>query len=139
LSWVKLLIAPKAHYLYTNRDTSCHIKRGFMSDAFQEREKGFERKFQLDQDQMFKVASRRDKLFGQWLAGKLGLSGPAAEQYAKDVVGSNFEKPGDDDMLDKVRKDLADKKVIISDTDLLSKLNDMRDEAARQILGEGKK
>ena len=110
-----------------------------MSDAFQEREKGFERKFQLDQDQLFKLGSRRDKLFGLWLAGKLGLSGAAAEEYAKDVVGSNFEKPGDDDMLAKVRKDLDAKKVIISDTELLSKLNDMRDEAARQIIGEGKK
>jgi hypothetical protein len=139
LSWVKLLIAPKAHYLYTNRGQSRHIKRGFMSDAFQEREKGFERKFQLDQDQLFKLGSRRDKLFGLWLAGKLGLSGAAAEEYAKDVVGSNFEKPGDDDMLAKVRKDLDAKKVIISDTELLSKLNDMRDEAARQIIGEGKK
>ncbi|MSQ87446.1 MAG: DUF1476 domain-containing protein [Alphaproteobacteria bacterium] len=110
-----------------------------MSDAFQEREKGFERKFQLDQDQMFKVASRRDKLFGMWLAGKLGLSGPAAEQYAKDVLSSNFDAPGDDDMLAKVRIDLDAKKVVIADADLLSKLHDMRDEAARQIIGESKK
>ncbi len=110
-----------------------------MSDAFQEREKGFERKFQLDQDQLFKVGSRRDKLFGQWLAGKLGLSGAAADQYAKDVVGSNMDAPGDEDMLAKVRKDLADKKVVIADADLLGKLIEMRDEAARQIIGETKK
>ena len=110
-----------------------------MSDAFQEREKGFERKFQLDQEQQFKVAARRDHLFGLWLASKSGLSGASAEQYAKDVVDSNFDKPGDEDMLGKVRKDLATKKVVISDHDLMTKLHDCRDEAARQIVGETKK
>ncbi len=110
-----------------------------MSDAFQEREKGFERKFQLDQDQLFKVASRRDKLFGQWLAGKLGLSGAAADQYAKDVVAANMDKPGDDDMLAKVRTDLAHEQVVISEHDMMSKLHDCRDEAARQILSDAKK
>ena len=110
-----------------------------MSDAFQEREKGFERKFQLDQDQQFRVASRRDKLFGQWLAGKLGLNGAAAEQYAKDVVGSNFDKPGDDDMIDKVKKDLAVKNVVIADKELMAKLHECNDEAVRQILAEAKK
>ena len=110
-----------------------------MSDAFQEREKGFERKFQLDQDQLFKASSRRDKLFGQWLAGLLGLSGAAADQYAKEVLASNMDKPGDEDMMDKVRKDLAAKQVSISDHDLMAKLHDCRDEAARQIVGETKK
>lgn len=110
-----------------------------MSDAFQQREKGFERKFEMDQDQQFRVGARRDKLFGEWLAGKLGLSGASAEQYAKDVVAANFEKPGDDDLMAKVKKDLADNKVTISDKDLLTKLNELHDVAAKQILGEGKK
>jgi hypothetical protein len=110
-----------------------------MSDAFQEREKAFERKFQLDQDQEFKVHSRRDKLFGQWLAGKLGMSGASAEAYAKDVVISNFDKPGDDDMLDKVRKDLTARKVVVSDKELMHKLHDCRDEAVRQISSEARK
>ena len=45
------------------------------------------------------ATARRDKLFGQWAAGKLGYSGDAATKYASEVVDSNFEKPGDDDML----------------------------------------
>lgn len=110
-----------------------------MSDAFQNREKGFERKFQLDQDQQFKVGSRRDKLFGLWLANKLGKSGDAADAYAKEVVGSNFDKPGDDDMLAKVRHDLAAAKVSVPDQELLSRLSALADEAARQIMSEPKK
>jgi hypothetical protein len=108
-----------------------------MSDALRDREKGFEAKYKLDQDKAFKVGTRRDKLFGQWLAGKLGITGPAADQYAKDVVASNFEKPGDDDMIAKVKKDIAAKGISIDDKELLSKLNDLTDEAARQIIAEG--
>src|SRR5215471_488448 len=77
-----------------------------MSDQFSDREKGFERKYQLDQEQVFKVQVRRDKLFGLWVAAQLGKSGADAESYAKDVIASNFEKPGDEDMLGKVRGDL---------------------------------
>lgn len=110
-----------------------------MSDAFQDREKGFERKFQLDQDQAFRVGSRRDKLFGQWLAGKLGKTGAAVDAYAKDVVAANFEKPGDDDMFAKVKNDLTAAKIEISDKELHARLNACYDEAAKQILSESKK
>jgi hypothetical protein len=105
-------------------------------DAFADREKGFERKYQLDQEQEFRAGARRDKLFGQWIAGKLGLSGTDVETYAREVVASNFEKPGDDDMLDKVRKDLAARNVTVSDGDLKRVLLESQIEARRQIAGE---
>jgi hypothetical protein len=108
-----------------------------MSDAFKDREKGFEAKYKIDQEKAFKVGTRRDKLFGQWLAGKLGITGDAAAQYAKDVVASNFEKPGDDDMLAKVKADIAAKGVAIDDKELLAKLSEVEAEAARQIISEG--
>lgn len=77
-----------------------------MSNAFTDREKGFERKYQFDQEQAFKAQARRDKLFGLWVAAQLGKSGADADSYARDVVASNFERPGDEDMLGKVRGDL---------------------------------
>ena len=110
-----------------------------MNDAFQEREKGFEGKFQLDQDQQFRAQSRRDRLFGKWVAGKLGLSGPQIDVYAVEVVESNFEKPGDEDMLDKVKADLQAKQIEISDGDLRKALLESDGEATRQIAAESKK
>ena len=110
-----------------------------MSDAFQDREKGFERKYQLDQEQAFRAQSRRDKLFGMWVAGLLRKTGDAAEAYAKTVVAANFEKPGDDDMLAKVRKDLSANGVTVADNEISAKLHGFADEAARQIAGEAKK
>ena len=44
-----------------------------MSDVFNEREKGFEAKFKMDEEMEFKIAARRNRLLGAWLAEKLGL------------------------------------------------------------------
>lgn len=106
-----------------------------MSDAFKDREKGFERKYEMDQDQAFRVQARRDRLFGLWLAERFGLSGAEAETYAKEVIDSNFEKPGDEDMLDKVRADLKTRSVDIDDKELAAKLNACADEAYQQVVG----
>ncbi len=105
--------------------------------GFQDREKGFERKFQLDQEQQFRAQARRDRLFGQWAAGKLGHGGADADQYAASVVDSNFEKPGDDDMLGKVKADFNAKGVTVSDADLSKALTEAY-AAAAQIAAEKK-
>lgn len=76
------------------------------TDAFAEREKGFEAKFKLDQEQEFRAQARRNKLFGLWAAEKLGRSGAEADAYAKAVVAADFQKPGHDDVIEKVRADL---------------------------------
>lgn len=109
-----------------------------MSDAFQDRGKGFERKFEVDQEQQFRAAARRDKIFGQWAAGKLGYAGAAAEKYAMEVVDSNFACPGDDDMLGKVMDDFKRGNVAVSDAELRQKLSECANEAAKQIAGPAK-
>jgi len=76
------------------------------TDAFADRERGFEAKFQLDMDQQFRAVARRNRLFGLWVAGELGRTGADAEAYAREVVAADMAKPGDDDLLDKVETDL---------------------------------
>ena len=44
-----------------------------MTNSFSDREKGFEAKFKLDQETEFRIAARRNKLLGTWLAEKLGV------------------------------------------------------------------
>jgi hypothetical protein len=109
-----------------------------MSDAFSERQKGFERKYQLDEEQQFRANARRDKLFGQWIAAKLGMSGADTDKYAQEVVASNFELPGDDDMLGKVRKDLKARNITVDDAELTRKLRELHAEASKQIAAEKK-
>lgn len=75
--------------------------------SFSDREKAFEKKFEHDQELQFKVNARKNKLLGLWAASLMGKTGDAAEAYAKEVVISDLEKPGDADVMAKLIKDLA--------------------------------
>lgn len=75
--------------------------------TFDERERAFEKKFEHDQELQFKANARRNKMLGLWAAGLMGKSGAAAEEYAKEVVVADLEKPGHHDVVEKLVKDLA--------------------------------
>lgn len=73
--------------------------------SFDDRERAEEAKYALDQETQFKVMARRNKLLGLWAADLLGKTGADAEAYAKEVVLSDLEEAGDDDVFRKVRGD----------------------------------
>ena len=101
--------------------------------TFDEREKGFERKFVHDEELRFKSTVRRNRLVGLWAAEKLGISGTEADAYAGSVVKADFEHPGDEDMLRKLRADFAAKGIDVPDAELHRVLVDKLAEAMRQI------
>jgi hypothetical protein len=101
--------------------------------TFDKREEGFEKKFAHDEELRFKANARRNKLLGLWAAEKLGITGLAADAYAKEVVVADFEEPGDDDVFRKVRKDLDAKKVAMSDQDIRKTMNELMAQAILQI------
>ena len=108
-----------------------------MTTSFDKREEGFEKKFAHDEELRFKANARRNKLLGLWAAEKLGISGDAANAYAKDVVMSDFEEGGDHDVFKKVRKDLDAKGVALSDQDLRHAMVDLMEKAIAEIKASG--
>ncbi len=98
--------------------------------TFDEREAGFEKKFAHDEELRFRATARRNKMLGLWVAGKLGKSGTDAEEYAKNVVLSDFEEPGDEDVFRKVRADLD---ASVTDQEIRSKMVALLAEAVQQI------
>ncbi len=104
--------------------------------TFNDREKGFEAKFSHDQDLQFRVRMRRNKLAGQWAAELLGLEGEGAESYAKACCEADFEVPGDQDVIDKLRGDLAAKGIDRSDHLLQAELDRLMIVAKEQIAAE---
>ena len=74
---------------------------------FDEREDAFEKKFAHDAEMQFKAEARRNKLLGLWVADLIGHSNP--DEYAKEVVKSDFEEAGDEDVFRKVSGDLNGK------------------------------
>ena len=101
--------------------------------TFDEREKGFENKFALDQEHEFKAIARRNKLLGLWAAEKMGLSAESAEAYAAAVVRADFEQPGDEDVVRKVAGDLKGSGLSVSEGELRSKMDELMSHAREQI------
>jgi hypothetical protein len=102
--------------------------------TFNEREKGFEQKYKHDQELQFKVNARRNKLLGLWAAEQMGISGAAAEAYAKEVVQADFEKPGDSDVVAKVVKDLTAKGRPATEAQIRKQLDQFLAVAKEQIM-----
>ncbi|MGB3502420.1 MAG: DUF1476 domain-containing protein [Mesorhizobium sp.] len=101
--------------------------------SMDDRQKGFENKFAHDEELKFKATARRNKLLGAWAAEKLGKTGPDAEAYAKEVVLSDFEEAGDEDVFRKVRADLDKAGVAVSDADLRAAMQELLATAVDQI------
>jgi hypothetical protein len=106
------------------------------TDSFAEREKGFEAKFKLDQEQEFRAQARRNRLFGLWVAQKLGKAGEEAEAYAKTVVAADFTKPGHDDVIEKVAADLEAAGRAVSGPELRAEYDRALATARQQVAAE---
>lgn len=102
--------------------------------TFDDRENAFENKFAHDAEMQFKASARRNKLLGLWAAELLGKTGEDANAYAMEVVKSDFEEAGDDDVLRKVAGDLGDKS---DEKAIRAKMTELMAEAKGQIMSEG--
>ncbi len=105
--------------------------------TFDKREDGFEKKFVHDSELQFKVAARRNKLLGLWAASLMGLTGDAAEAYAKEVVTADLQEAGDEDVFRKLRGDFDKKGVAQSDHQIRRTMDELLGEAKSQIQKEG--
>src|SRR5262249_33510703 len=104
-----------------------------MTTTFDKREEGFEKKFAHDEELRFKANARRNKMLGLWAAGKLGLAGADADAYAKDIVVTDLEHGGAEDVLRKLRKDFDAKGVAQSDQQIRGMMADLMEQAIAQI------
>ena len=104
--------------------------------SFDKREEGFEKKFAHDEELRFRARARRDKMLGLWAAEKLGLSGDAAESYAKELVASEIDAPGEDGVFQKIRKDFNVKAVGQSDHQIRRMMEELMTTAVAQLKAE---
>ena len=104
--------------------------------TFSDRERAEEAKFARDEEMMFRVHARRNRLLGQWAADRMGLSSVEAEAYAKSVVQADFEDSGDEDVVRKLLGDLIAAGVDASEGEVRAALEAKLIEARRALLGE---
>ncbi len=109
-----------------------------MSDSFKEREMGEEFKFEMEQEFRFKAESRRNRLLGEWLAERFGMSADETKAYAKEVVVSDLEEAGIDDVVRKVMKDIEDRGSEITENEVRAKLDALYAVAFEQLKSDFK-
>jgi len=102
--------------------------------TFDKREEGFEKKFALDEELKFKATARRNRMMGMWAAEKLGLTGAAAEAYAREVVLADVEGTG---VFAKLRKDFDAKGVAQSDHQIRRHMDETLAQAVAQLKAAG--
>ncbi|HZV21465.1 MAG TPA: DUF1476 domain-containing protein, partial [Hyphomicrobiales bacterium] len=83
--------------------------------TFDEREQAYEAKFARDQELRFKAKARRDKYLGNWAAEQLGLKGPAADDYAMEVLRADFKAAGDAGIIAKLLGDFKGKGIVLDE------------------------
>lgn len=101
--------------------------------TFNDREKGFEKKFAHDAELKFKAESRRNKMLAEWAGAKLGISGAALEDYVKEVRRADLAEKGDDDVVRKVMADFTAKGVKVSEGELRNAMNEFLAKAVTDI------
>lgn len=101
--------------------------------TFDERERAFENKFQHDQDLLFRIRARRDRLAGLWAADLLGLTGGDAEAYARQIIDADIGTAGPHDIRDRLAADLHAKGVDISDHRVEKELVHLLEVARQQV------
>jgi len=99
--------------------------------GFDEREKGFEKKFERDQELAFKAKARRDKLLALWAAARMGLSGDAAENYARAIA--QLRGHGDEELIAHILQDATEKGVTLDAARVRVELAACATEAKRQL------
>lgn len=98
---------------------------------FNDREKGFERKFANDQEVEFKINAKRNKLLAIWVANILKLNEEQKKNYIADVIKSDFQEAGDGDVFKKIKKDLTGKN--IQDAEIRQKMSEFLETAKKEI------
>ncbi|MGV6801618.1 MAG: DUF1476 domain-containing protein [bacterium] len=101
--------------------------------TFDERDNRFENEFAHDEELKFKIEARRDKLVGLWLAEKMGLTGDAASHYAREVIVSDLEEPGEEDVIRKLMADIKAKGLSLTERQVRDKMAELLSVAKQQI------
>ncbi len=99
--------------------------------SFDERQKGFEKKFAHDEELQFKVSARRNKYIGEWASKILGYNSDQEKEYIQSVIKADFAEAGDGDVFRKVKSDLKDNN--ISDEEIRKKMDELNEKAKSEF------
>ncbi|WP_343528666.1 DUF1476 domain-containing protein [Sphingomonas sp.] len=102
--------------------------------SFDDRRRSLEGQFVAEQDMLFRITARRNRLVAQWAAARMKLTPAETDAYAKAVVQADFEEAGDEDVIRKLLGDLTAAGIDIDEAEIRRALEEQMVEARRQLL-----
>ena len=87
-------------------------------NKFDERGKSFERKFQMDEEMQFKIAARSNKYLGEWVSSKLGKNEEEQKNYIQEIIRSDLEEAGQEDVFRKIKKDFQAASISVEEKEI---------------------
>ena len=87
-------------------------------NKFNEREKSFEKKFQMDEELQFKIAARSNKYLGEWASLKLGKNDEEKKNYIQEIIRSDLEEAGQEDVFRKIKKDFQAASIAVEEKEI---------------------
>ena len=87
-------------------------------NKFEDREKSFEKKFQIDEELQFKIAAKSNKYLAEWVSLKLGKTEEEKKIYIQEVIKSDMEEAGSEDVFRKVKQDFEKSAISVNDSEL---------------------
>ena len=91
-------------------------------NKFNEREKSFEKKFQMDEELQFKIAARSNKYLGEWASLKFGKNEDEKKNYIQEIIKSDLEEAGQEDVFRKIKKDFQTASINIEETEIRNQM-----------------
>ena len=101
--------------------------------SFDDRKKGFESKFVHDEETLFKINAKRNKLLGEWVADRLKKTDKDKEDYILEVIKSDMAEPGDEDVFRKVKNDLSQGGFNNIDEEIRNKMDEFMEVAKKAV------
>ena len=99
--------------------------------SFDERKKGFEKKFAHDEEKQFKINAKKNKFLAEWASQILGYDADKQKQYVQDIIKADFAEAGDEDVFRKLNADLKDKN--ISEEEIRKKMQECNEKATTEV------
>ena len=101
--------------------------------GFDDRERALEAKFALGEELKFRALARRNRMFAERVAAKLGLHGAALADYVRDALKVAMRSGDANALVEKARVDLAARDVAVSVAELTTEIDALMAEALTQI------
>ncbi len=87
-------------------------------NKFDEREKSFEKKFQMDEELQFKIQARSNKYLAEFVSLKLGKNEQEKINYIQEIIKADMEEAGQEDVFRKIKKDFESESISVDDAEI---------------------